>query len=120
MAHFDNVNSDMESVISMFLSDFLLSAAFILTRRIWMVWGIHAGWNFVQDGILGMPNSGINSFPSLLHPVIKGPEWLTGGTFGIEASLNSVILNLGLAIVILWVAYKQGQWVIIHRDKVIK
>ncbi len=105
MVHLGNANSNYISAISQFLSDFLLSAVFILTRRIWMVWGVHAGWNFIQDGILGMPNSGIDSFPSLIKPIVTGPGWLTGGKFGIESSLSSVILNVAFAILILNVAY---------------
>ena len=91
------------------LSDILLIASFWLTRRIWFVWGIHFGWNFFQDGIFGMPNSGETQFPSWLTSTVDGPHWLTGGEFGIEASVVSVAVNVivGAAILLLAVRLEQ-------------
>jgi membrane protease YdiL (CAAX protease family) len=31
----------------------LLSAAYVLTRRLWLAIGIHFGWDFSQDAIFG-------------------------------------------------------------------
>ena len=35
---------------------------------------------------------------SLFQPIIQGNLWLTGGAFGIEASVIAVVLGLGLGI----------------------
>ena len=37
---------------------------------------------------------GITDLPSWIQPVIRGPEWLTGGSFGIEASAIAVLLSV--------------------------
>lgn len=94
LVHMNNENATAWSTLLVILSDILLVAAFMFTRRIWLVWGIHWGWNFFQDGIFGMPNSGITVLPSWFHPVILGPEWITGGSFGIEASVITVLLSV--------------------------
>lgn len=101
LIHTLNENATLLSIISLIVSDILLMAAFIYTRKIWMVWGIHFGWNFFQDGIFGMPNSGITQLPSWINPIISGPEWITGGSWGIEASYISILLLVTVGIVIL-------------------
>ncbi len=108
-AHTANPNTSLWSILALIITDILLVSAFIYTRRIWLVWGIHMGWNFFQDGIFGMPNSGITRFPSWIQPVISGPEWITGGGRGIEASVIAVCLSLGVAIVILKMSINKKQ-----------
>jgi membrane protease YdiL (CAAX protease family) len=63
--------------------------------------GIHLGWNFTQGNLLGFGVSGTTDTPGLLRPVFHGrPEWLTGGAFGLEASLPCLLV-CGSAIVAL-------------------
>jgi len=108
--HLGNPNATLWTSLALVLSDVLLSASFILTRRIWLVWGIHAGWNYFQAGVFGMANSGI-TFKSWIVPRISGPAWFSGGAFGIEASVVAVLLNLAVGIYLLKLAYGQGQFV---------
>ena len=108
-AHLGNPDASMSTTAFLVLQDLLLSAAFIYTRRIWLVWGIHAGWNFLQDGVFGMPNSGVTKLPSWITPQITGPNWLTGGGFGIEATFLVTILCLALGIFIILKAIQRGQ-----------
>lgn len=108
LVHAGNDNATVFSVLGLMLGDVLLSAAFLLTRRIWLVWGIHAGWNYFQAGVFGMANSGL-SFPSWLQPTIDGPTWLTGGTFGLEAAWPMIVANLVLGLLVLRVARDEGQ-----------
>ena len=109
IAHLTNPNASLWSTLALIISDILLVAPFMYTRRIWLVWGIHMGWNFFQDGIFGMPNSGITRLKSWIQPVISGPEWITGGSFGIEASVIAVCLSIGVAIVILKMSIDKKQ-----------
>jgi len=107
--HLGNPQADLWSTTALIIADVLLFAAFVYTRRLWLVWGIHWGWNFFQDGIFGMPNSGITEFKSWIQPTIKGPEWITGGHFGIEASVIAVFLSLLVGLVILKKAMAEKQ-----------
>jgi membrane protease YdiL (CAAX protease family) len=108
MAHLGNPEATVGSVSALFLSGILLVAPFILTRRIWLSWGLHASWNFMQSGVFGMPNSGYQ-FPGWIEPVIDGPTWLTGGAIGIEASYLAVSLDVVLGVGLLILAVRRGQ-----------
>jgi membrane protease YdiL (CAAX protease family) len=109
LLHLTNANATIPGCSAIILSDLLLIAAFYLTHRVWLVWGIHFGWNFFQDGIFGMPNSGETQFPSWVISTTDGPEWLTGGAFGVEASYVSVALNLIAGLALLFLVIKKGQ-----------
>jgi hypothetical protein len=58
--------------------------------------------NWMQGGILGFGVSGTQQL-SLLKPVIgEAPAWLTGGQFGLEASLPGLIC----VVIMLFMLYK--------------
>jgi membrane protease YdiL (CAAX protease family) len=60
------------------------------TGDLWWAIGFHAGFDFAQLSFFAGPNSGNGGVPveqALLVPHWQGPEWLTGGKLGIEASL---------------------------------
>jgi membrane protease YdiL (CAAX protease family) len=86
----------------------LLGVAFMLTRRLWLCIGIHAAWNFVQGGVFSVPVSG-TEFIGLFQGKLQGPEWLTGGAFGAEASVISVVICFPVALGLYRVAQKRGE-----------
>lgn len=108
--HILNENENLTSVAMLMLSSIIFIAPFILTRRIWLSWGFHAGWNFMQAGVFGMANSGI-MFKGWLVTQISGPEWITGGAVGLEASYLSVAIDLTVGVIILNMAIRAGQMV---------
>ncbi|HEY7979195.1 MAG TPA: type II CAAX endopeptidase family protein [Rhizomicrobium sp.] len=87
----------------------LLAAAYLVTRSLWLAIGLHIGWNFTEGGIFGAAVSGGKSH-GLITTVFAGPDWLTGGKFGPEASLTAVILCVVVALVLLGVAIRRGEW----------
>jgi membrane protease YdiL (CAAX protease family) len=91
----------------------LLAAAYALTHRIWMALGIHMAWDFANDGIFGVGVAGQTGQPiqGLLQAHLSGPDLLTGGSFGIEASVITLVIVLIVGILILWRAYQQGPFV---------
>lgn len=88
----------------------LLAGAYILTRRLWLSIGIHFSVNWTQQAVFGLPVSGREG-EGLLQGVLGGPTLLTGGAFGIEASLIMLVLGSSAAAYILHRAYRQGQFV---------
>jgi hypothetical protein len=108
--HLLNETETLASVFMLMLSSLILIAPFILTRRIWVSWGFHAAWNFMQAGVFGMANSGI-MFEGWMVTEISGPEWITGGAVGLEATYLSVGLDFLIGVVILIMAIKAGQFV---------
>lgn len=111
-AHIGNENATIWTSLSLVISDTILfGAAYMLTRRIWLIWGMHFSWNFFQEGIFGMPNSGYQK-DGLIRPIINGPEWITGGKFGIEASIISTLILFVLGLIILKKAIEKNQLVL--------
>jgi membrane protease YdiL (CAAX protease family) len=79
----------------------LLSAAYLMTRRLWLCIGIHIGWNYTLGSIWSIAVSGHKVDPGLLIGQLTGPDWLTGGAYGLEGSLIAlVILAIAGAIIL--------------------
>jgi membrane protease YdiL (CAAX protease family) len=85
----------------------LLAAAYMLTRRLWLCIGIHIAWNFTQGGIFSIAVSG-NSTKGLLQARMVGPDWLTGGIFGAEASVVALAVCLAAGMALVGLAIKTG------------
>ncbi len=77
----------------------IMGAAFLWRRSLWLVTALHATWNGLEQ-LVGIPVSG-HVEPSLLLTVPHGPALLTGGEFGLEASLVPVVLSLVLVVLFL-------------------
>lgn len=88
----------------------LLGALYLLTRRLWMAVGLHMAWNFTQGGVYGVAVSGIE-MPGLLFNTMQGPDLLTGGDFGAEASLPAVIICTSLGLWVLYLAHRKGRFI---------
>lgn len=77
--------------INIFLASILFGLAFIRTKSLAMPIGLHWMANWMQGGILGFGVSGSEQ-TGLLIPIFReAPIWLTGGQFGLEASLPGLI-----------------------------
>ncbi|HEX8746762.1 MAG TPA: type II CAAX endopeptidase family protein [Pyrinomonadaceae bacterium] len=63
-----------------------LAIAYLRTRSLWFPLGIHWSWNWTMGSLLGLPVSGIEALTPapLLRAADMGPEWLTGGAYGVE------------------------------------
>jgi hypothetical protein len=108
-AHLFNPNATWLSAVAIMVeAGIFLGAAYMLTRRLWLPIGIHAGWNFTEGGVFGAAESGTAPH-GWLQSTTSGPAWLSGGDFGPEASVVTVMIcgALGLALV-LWVASHGG------------
>jgi hypothetical protein len=94
LIHLDNAgmtgSTALRAGANIFLASLLLGMAFIRTRRLALPIGVHFMANFVQGCVLGFGVSG-ETQPRWLIPILDGPEWLTGGEFGLEASLPGLV-----------------------------
>lgn len=106
--HAFNPNATMLANISIAISAGpLLAWAYIMTRRLWICIGIHFAWNFTLGGVYGAPVSG-NVVPGLFSSELSGPELISGGAFGPEASVITMVAALALSIALYVVAAKRG------------
>ena len=87
----------------------LLGAAYLLTRGLWLAIGIHAAWNFTQGWVFSVPTSGGNAPLGLLITRRIGPDWLTGGDFGLEASVVALVVATTAGLVLLAIAARKGR-----------
>lgn len=87
----------------------LLGAAYLLTRRLWLAIGLHAAWNFTQGWVFSVPVSGGEAPLGLLITRRIGPDWLTGGDFGLEASAVAMVVATAAGIVLLVLAQRRGR-----------
>ncbi|MEL6832223.1 MAG: type II CAAX endopeptidase family protein [Bacteroidota bacterium] len=78
----------------------LMGLLFLHSQNIWGAYAMHAVWNFYQSTVLGFAVSGMETY-RLLSLKTAGPDWLTGGEFGLEGSILSLILLL-VAIIYFW------------------
>ena len=108
-SHLSNPNATVWSAIAIALeAGILFGAVYMATRSLWVAMGLHTAWNFLQGTIFGVAVSG-NGAPtdSLFTPFIQGNPWLTGGAFGVEASVIALVLGLGLGIYFIVRAVRQ-------------
>lgn len=89
----------------------LLGAAYMLTRRLWLAIGIHAAWNFTQGWVFSVPVSGGEAPLGLLITRRLGPDWLTGGDFGLEASVVAMVVATLAGVILLLMAIQRGKLV---------
>lgn len=87
----------------------LLALAYLRSRSLWLPWGIHFGWNAMLAIGLGLPLSGLTIFATLWHTHVRGPRWMTGGPYGIEAGgLTTAAILLAVPLV-WWAGAKIGE-----------
>lgn len=87
----------------------LLGAVFLWRRSLWTAIGAHFAWN-TSVALLGIPVSG-HSYPGLFSTTATGSPLLTGGAFGLEASIVPVVVSLLLSIPMLVLAHRRGNLV---------
>ncbi len=70
----------------------VLGAAFVATGSLWLPIGVHLAWNAMTVAVFGTSGSGTETRNALVQSTTTGDVWLTGGTFGPEASVISIIV----------------------------
>lgn len=107
MVHISNDNASLWSSIAIALeAGTLLAAAYMWSKNLLFPIGIHWAWNFVQGYIYGAPVSG-NKVTPLLTSSVSGNEYLSGGSFGPEASIVAVIIGLAFTYLFIQQAMKK-------------
>jgi hypothetical protein len=110
LIHMGNPGATIMGAVALALeAGVLLAASYMLVRNLWLPIGLHFGWNFCEGGIFGSPVSG-NTIKGLWHTTSSGPDILSGGKFGPEASVVAVAVCASAALVMLVVAARRGLW----------
>jgi membrane protease YdiL (CAAX protease family) len=100
--HLANPNSTLFSGVCVAIeAGFLMGAAYIYKRNLWFPIAIHFAWNFTQSGFFGAITSGNEKTSSFLTTKITGNSLMTGGEFGPEATIQSMIFCLLASIILI-------------------
>jgi membrane protease YdiL (CAAX protease family) len=86
----------------------LLGGVYMVTRSLWLPIGLHAAWNLTQGFLFDIPVSG-TAENGLVEAKLSGPAILSGGGFGLEASVFAVGVATAFGIWFVWLAVKRGQ-----------
>lgn len=69
------------------------------TGSLWFAVGFHAFWDWGQTFLYSVPDSGTMEPGHLMRPSFQGPDWLTGGSVGPEASALCFLVIAGVGVV---------------------
>lgn len=111
LMHLGNPQATLWGAIAIALeAGVLFGVLYSLTRSLWIMIGLHAAWNIVQGPIFGAVVSGSSERGhGFLRSSHSGPDLLTGGQFGPEASVVSVALLMLLAGWLAWRLHRSGK-----------
>ena len=85
------------------------TAAYQLSRRLWLPIGMHFAWNYLFSAVFSVPVSG-HEAKGWLQGSMNGPAWLSGGAYGVEASAAALLVWAVAAALLLRRAYARGQF----------
>ncbi len=96
------------ALLNIFLASLMLGYCYLRSGSLALPIGVHMGWNWAQSS-LGFAGSG-NASKGYWTPVYHDQaSWISGGAFGLEASLAGVVvLALAVAALALWQRGKGG------------
>lgn len=109
--HAGNPNATLVSSLSIALAaGVLLGGAYMLTRNLWLAIGLHAGWNVTQGLVWDVPVSGF-ALDGFVESKLVGDSLLSGGTFGLEASVITMVLATAAGVWLIVLALRRGHYV---------
>jgi membrane protease YdiL (CAAX protease family) len=94
-------------VVNLLLVSTAFTLLYVLRSNIYIVGGLHCIWNFILSGVMGLTLSGgSGSENAVLNFRVNGENLLTGGIYGLEASLVTTAI-LSVAVIILVKCYEK-------------
>ena len=104
IVHLGNPGVTPISVVSLLLAGLLYSAMVVYMDSPWAAMAGHAGWNFCQNILLGLPNSG-NVVPYSvfkLDAAAATDSFAYSVSFGLEGAVTAVIIHVVVIGLIVW------------------
>jgi hypothetical protein len=112
LLHAVNPGASLVSTVAIMLeAGVMLAGAYAWSRNLWLPIGLHFAWNFTEGGVFGAAVSG-GASKGLLAVALSphASPLITGGAFGPEASVVTIVLGVVLAAVFITAAYRSGHW----------
>lgn len=96
-------------IINIYLVSAVFSLLFVLRCNIFVACGLHSVWNFVLNGAMGLSVSGSNSNSNaLMNFSVNAENILSGGAYGVEASIITTVVLGIVAIILVKLCHKRG------------
>ena len=108
LGHVFNPNENLTGVASVVLFGLLLCLLLRRSGNLWCAVGFHAAYDWGQT-LFGVPDSGMTPYHNLFHSEFNGPQWLTGGIVGPEASILTPIA-LAVAALVFTRYYRENRY----------
>jgi membrane protease YdiL (CAAX protease family) len=109
LAHIGNDNATWFSSFTIAVeAGLMLGGAYMLTRSLWVPIGLHFGWNMTQGLVWDVPVSG-NEVDGLVDARLVGDPLISGGAFGLEASLIALVVAGGFGVWLVKRAADKGE-----------
>lgn len=122
--HISNPNANWFAALCIMVeAGIMLAGFYILTGRLWVSIGVHAGWNFSQGWIFGAAVSGTDLFRGGPLSLLPNPEVatiLSGGNFGPEASVAGLLIGTLVGALTMWLAWTRGRFIAREDDREMK
>lgn len=109
LVHMRNPGETKFGLLSVMIFGLLFCLFLRRTGNLWWAVGFHAGWDWGQTFFYGVPDSGLLPYHNLFNCSFHGPNWLTGGTVGPEASIFTPIV-LGVIAVLFARFYRENRY----------
>lgn len=114
--HIFNPNTTLFSFFVSLGWGFTMSMLFVYTKRVWLPFFFHLGWNFAQP-FYGSNLTGLNDMGRIIISKFEGPILFTGGGVGIEDSIITVLILFAIGVFLYYRSFKEGK--IIKKKKLI-
>lgn len=90
LLHAGNPGANWQGLLYTALGGMLMGLVLLRSGSLWLLIGYHFGWNATSAGVFGLELSGMQGEASVFVSTLGGPEWLSGGAYGFEASLPAL------------------------------
>lgn len=109
LVHMGNTNATWMSGLTIAaVAGTLLGGAYMLTRSLWLPVGLHFGWNVTQGLVWDVPVSGMD-VDGLVDARLVGDPLISGGAFGLEASVIALVVGGVAGAWMVWRAVRAGE-----------
>ncbi|WP_081752216.1 CPBP family intramembrane glutamic endopeptidase [Paenibacillus sp. 1-18] len=100
LIHGGNEGYSFVAFTNIFILSVVLAFVTIRTKTIWTAISFHIPWNFLQGSIFSVPVSGRET-SGIYGIKLTGNDLITGGSFGIEGSIVTLVVLVVLAIILM-------------------
>jgi hypothetical protein len=104
--YFFKEGENIWDVITLVSLSLWLCYSLLCTGTLWLAVGYHAAFDYMQLFVIGTKNGNVEPTSHLLEATFQGPDWLTGGVLGTEASF---LMYPTIALLFVYVWWRFGR-----------